>query len=200
LHPCCKPAFAAFLALFTLAVGLGCAATPDGENTQWEEPGWMSQARQELEEYQSALMTCYSEHGVQGIVMVGGSVAAVTPTGASGEPLAGAQQLVEQAVDECDGQVTRPSVWSAPQDKSAYQRMLDVRSCLVAHGHNISEPPSMEVWLEQGSSEAWNPYSQLLSGFADKGRELSDDEALHLLEICPQTGIGKLGYATDGMF
>lgn len=64
-----------------------------------------------------------------------------------------------------------------------YAYKLAVADCLRAEGHNISEPPSLEVFVE--SDGMWSPFSDLLElGFGEWGR---------LEKFCPQYPVRGFG-------
>jgi hypothetical protein len=165
----------------------------------WEEPGWMAQARQENEEYAQAILSCLAEFGVEGSVAIGGGgVSANFATDDKGQPLPGALEIASSAVDECDARVPLPPLWVAPADEADYQRMLDVRDCLIAQGLDVPEAPSAETWIEQRSDKEtieWSPYTEI---FGDNTSpyyiSLSDNEFEHISVACPQNGNG--GYHT----
>jgi len=137
----------------------------------------MAAARAETEEYTSRFSSCLDEFGVTYDVAAGGAVTTVTRVDESGQAPPGIAELNTLAMTECDERVPPPSSWSAPADEDAYRRMVDVRNCIVAQGHDLPEPPSLEVWLDQ--HRPWMPYEQLTLGFA---------ELQTLMEQCPQSG------------
>ena len=161
------------LAFSTLS---GCAvddSVSDGQS--WAEPVWMAEARQQVEDYQLFMLNCMNEHGVVGVVALGGVVI-------TGGLLIGSEASEMNALEQrleveqtCDELAPTPEVWLG-RDHVAYQQMLDVRECLVSHGFTVAEPPAVEVWIEQSSP--WNPYADILhqEGIRD------------VLNICPQVG------------
>ena len=181
-------------AVLLLGVGLAsagaCASDGGPVAVDWVEPGWVAQARQEIEEYQNAFVACMRANGADAEVSIGGVVSgfAVTIDG-DGRPIPGIEEVLLEATDIC-GDIPSPEHWGLPMDEQAYERMLDVRECLIAHGYEVSEPPTLEMWLGQGPSNAWNPYLNLFPGHA--ASPLSDDELIALLRVCPQSGFGFL--------
>ena len=148
----------------------------------WEEPGWMAAARQSVEEYQTAMLSCLEEHGVQGRASFGSEVAVAGAADEHGVPITGSRAVMEAAGIACYERVPRPEHWSAPVDTGAYDRMLDVRSCLVAHGIDVPEAPAREVWLEH--AHRWNPWMTVF----DRTPRLTDAELHTLMAACPQDG------------
>lgn len=188
------------LALGVTGAGMlgGCAAPATGNAEVYTEPGWMAQARQQVEEYQSSMVACLAESGVEGIVSIGGPVGTGGVTDDEGNLPAGVQELQESAATECTERVPLPSAWTLPPDDAAYERMLDVRRCLSSHGYDLPDPPSAEVWKEQAESgTAWNPYEILLDPTSPL---VSDDELRTLMEACPQSGHGLQTFLGDDAF
>lgn len=173
----------------------GCSQSGNRDDVSaYIAPGWMAQARQEVEEYQSAMMACFAEFGVEGDPTPGGEVLVSYRGGEDGELAPGVQELVETALTECSERVALPSLWTAPADADAYQRMLDSRDCLIAQGYEMPEPPSMEAWIESGFA-AWNPYQELTGPDAPVQPSLAEIE--RLTQECPQVIQGAIAFA-DG--
>ncbi|MDR2723284.1 MAG: hypothetical protein LBB54_06125 [Cellulomonadaceae bacterium] len=153
----------------------------------------MAQSRQEVEEYQAAFLSCLAALGVQGQPTIGGVVNATVPA-KDGKPVPGAIELAEEAMSNCSEHVPEPSLWAAPADRDDYQRMIDVRDCLIAHGFPVPEPPSAEVWLEQRRDSdqiAWSPYTAIFGD--DKAghvEQFSREELTEINVACPQNGTG----------
>lgn len=191
------------MGLSFVGVGLallgGCSGSaPAPEVSAYVEPGWMAQARQQVEEYQSAMLACLAEHGVQGIVAIGGPVATGGVTDADGNLPAGVQELQEAASKDCNGRVALPALWSAPADDAAYQRMLQVRECVLAQGYEVGEAPSEETWKEQAASgTAWSAYQELIGPGVTR---IPDADLRALMEACPQIGQGLQAYIGDDAF
>lgn len=154
----------------------------------------MAQARQELEAYQGAKSACLDGYGVEWQVTPGGEVVVMVHPDENGDPIPGLRELVERALDECGRAVREPSLWTADLDSDAYQRMLDVRSCLIAQGEDIPAAPSEDVWVESGYG-AWNPYEALVGPEVPLGEALGQDEIAALMSACPQSGPGGLSVA-----
>lgn len=176
--------FRAVASIAVVAVALGgCVSSVPAQSSQpnWEEPGWIAQARQQVEEYQTARMACLTELGVVGKAAPGGTVMIQLPTDESGLPLPGTEELLEQA-QECQIRVPEPDNWDLEANRAAYDRMLDARECLIAHEYEVAEAPSFDVWREQ--SVPWNPHQVALEGRV-WGADLSE-----IMSQCPQSGVG----------
>ncbi len=149
----------------------------------------MAQARQQEEEYQAAMVSCLAGYGVKGIESVGGTVGTGGVTDANGNLDPGLEKLNEQASTACNAQVPAPDLWTAPLDDAAYQRMLDVRQCVIAHGYPVPEAPSEETWKEQQGP--WNPYQVLMDPqITPQAQQPHIGEYEALMKACPQSGAG----------
>jgi len=161
--------------LGALWVSIGCTVVSGStETSTWEEPSWMAPARQAVHDYQTAMSECLESFGVEARPAPGSVVFARAASMASFEEM-------NAAVTECSARVSEPVHWHLPLDDSAFYRMLDTRACLIAHGQEVSEPPSRELWLS--SESPWNPWREV----ADFSRT-SDEEVSELMEFCPQDG------------
>ena len=176
----------ALLLVFSLS---GCEQQSSEIETlnAWIEPAWMAQRRSDVEEHNAAMYQCLTDRGAPAMVMAGAGVAIVW----RGEVPEGAEQAWAEATAECDDLLGGSEFWTVVPDESEYARMLDVRSCLIAHGQTVAEPPSLDVWLVQ--DRPWNPHSELI-------QELEDSLVIQLLETCVQNGPGVEGFSTDEMF
>lgn len=187
------------LAFGLLALG-GCAAPDDGEvAAEWEEPGWMAQVRQQDEAYQSAMIACFAEYGLEGTRQIGGGVGFhfTTDDGSIPEIPPGVQEIIDAASEDCNARVSPPDHWSSVLDEASYERLIDLRECIVAQGYDVPEPPSAQVWIDSGLEAAFNPYAVLLDG--SSGFRIPEDELRSLMEACPQSGPNFYAVApTDG--
>ena len=144
----------------------------------------MAQARQEVEVYQNAMISCLEEFGVRGIATIGGTVGTGGLVDDDGLQPAGAEELRSKAFDECHDRVPAPHLWDAPLDRNSYDRVIESRDCLIAHGIEVREAPTFEVWRDQ--SVPWSPHEVLY----DLVGQLSDEELHALVSACPQPGGG----------
>jgi hypothetical protein len=168
-----------------LIVLAGCGAPKDDLETVpgWEEPGWMAQVRQQDESYVVAMISCYAEYGLKGTRGIG--AASVAFVNLPEDPAT--QVLVEAASADCNARVPLPDHESTKTfDDASYERMLDLRTCILAHGYEVPEPPSVETWKDSDLESAWNPYTEVFDGPA--GASISQDELRSLNEACPQPG------------
>ena len=146
----------------------------------WVEPTWITQLRQANEEYQSGQIACYAEYGFAAVPDMAGDVGFVNlPKDQA------TQDLLGVAAEDCNARVPLPER-SKVLDDAAYQRMLDLRECIIAHGYDVPEPPSAETWKESNPVYlAWNPY-QVFEGPAQT--RLPNDALFALADACPQPG------------
>jgi hypothetical protein len=172
------------LVMCTLAIaGCSLAAEDNAQTTSdWVEPGWMAQVRQQNEEYEASLISCFSEFGLEPVRIIGGGVGFVDIPDQM-------DALMESASAECYQRVAAPEHFQIT-DAATYQRMIETRNCIVAHGWDVPEPPSESVWLEQ--DERWYPYVALTE---PPNPQIPAAELRVLMEACPQSGMGGLGVA-----
>ena len=144
----------------------------------------MAQVRQEDEAFQSAMIACYAEYGLEGVRLIGGGSVGFLdlPT----DPAT--QQVAEAAAADCNERVPLPARRQGPKlfDDEHYQRMLDTRSCIVAHGFEVPEAPSAQTWKDSDVATAWNPYGVLFDG--PSGQPISMHDLSALMDACPQSG------------
>jgi len=169
---------------------------PDG----WIEPAWMAPAREAVAAYQTEFVACLASHGVEGVKAVGSpSVFAIASTDENGSTTRESREQAESASVYCSHAVALPAHFPQAPDfqivtsPEAYERMLDVRSCLVAHGHDIPDAPEMDTWVR--SSWPWNPWISESIGALKR----SDPDGLRALGVaCPQDGVSPpVSYLID---
>lgn len=147
----------------------------------------MAQVRQQDDAYQAAMISCYAEYGLTAVRTIGGgSVGFVDLADDSGQMPPGVEAVVEKASADCNERVPAPEHRSSGLDHAAYQRMLDLRRCIVAHGYDVAEPPSEQTWQDADPGSAWNPYTAAFGG--GSGEQVSQDELRSLMTACPQPG------------
>jgi len=180
------------------------SADPD-----WVEPLWMEQARQELARYQGEMMDCLAEYGVVGVPRIGSDRVLVDamPTDSEGNLDREAMRVNDAARQNCNDRVARPAhmpqapAFASVRTPETYERMLDVRECLIAHGWDVREAPAFEAWAL--SPMPWNPWANQISWlqiedlFANTpDREefvrLVDQLEGELRVACPQDGASVL--------
>ncbi len=179
------------LAVVLGAVALtGCAAPGSGDQAApgWDEPGWMAQVREQDEAYQSAMISCYAEYGLEAARSIGGGgVGFVNLADDSGQMPPGVADVLETASADCNARVPLPDHRASQTfDDASYQRLLELRACIAAHGYDVPEAPSAETWKDSEPSTAWNPYSAMFAGTS--GTPISQDELRSLMAACPQSG------------
>jgi len=168
----------------------GCTATQGGPTvtSTWVEPGWMAQVRQENEVYQSGQVACYAEYGFTAVKEMSGSVGFWN---VPNDPAT--QALFETASADCNARVPLPAYQdNKTLDAAAYERMLDTRACIVAHGFAVSEAPSLEVWMDSDVSSAWNPYGNLATPLS----KIPPSDLAALDQACPQPGPNFVAFAS----
>ena len=155
----------------------------------WVEPEWMAEAREEIQRTQTEMLSCLAASGIQGVPDIGmGVVSLPTARDADGNFDRALMDHFIEVSDKCNETLdTIPAQFPQPPDFTvnvtldSYQRMLDVRDCLIAHGQPIPEAPQFEVWNPRlPTSNPWN--------FADFIGPNTDNLA-RLMTACPQDGM-----------
>jgi len=143
----------------------------------------MAQVRQENEEYQAGQIACYADYGFKAVGTMAGTVVLMD---LPQDPAT--TKLADQAAAACNAKVPLPEhMDSKALNDAAYQRMLDLRACIIAHGYAIPAAPSEATWEDSSPwYSAWNPYSVFVGPSATLS--LSSDELLALSDACPQPG------------
>jgi len=176
------------LLALVLALGAltGCTASDPGPEPPegWTEPGWMAEVRQAEEEYVEATLACYREHGVEGTRIPGAGVGFLNKTDEHGQLPPGLEERQRHAGDECNERVAEPAHWAQADrvDEAAYGRLLDIVTCIEAHGHEAPEPPSFDSWRD--ARGRWNPFQEMFGGAGAQAVE--PKERARLLDACPQ--------------
>lgn len=70
--------------------------------------------------------------------------------------------------------------------RERFQLELKTRSCLIAQGFSISEPPSEQLWVESAQAMAadlWLPYAEI-----SQIQGLKQADLAALLQACPDPG------------
>ncbi|MDR0481865.1 MAG: hypothetical protein LBH13_01690 [Cellulomonadaceae bacterium] len=157
----------------------------------------MARARQESEEYDRQWEACLSEFGVESVTMVGGGVAMNIATDDDGNQLPGQEELVHVASEACEDRIERPASLDGTNTPEAYAKTLEVRACVIAHGFELPEPPSQEVWIEHDES-AWNPFTVLMDPTITPTDQQPTREQLEELTVtCPQAPGPRYGIMYD---
>lgn len=182
-----RPRIVGALMAAALAASLlaGCSAVSPlaDDDTAWVEPGWMAQLRQDKEEHQNQWLSCLEEHGLQGTALAAGDVVVQhqVPTPA------GLDELTSAAMMDCSERLGGLSWFTLDIDEAAYERMLESRACLMALGHPVPEPPTLEVWVQDHG--LWNPHGKVYDNrLAETGESWTHTSWVQLNADCPQPG------------
>jgi hypothetical protein len=102
-------------------------------------------------------------------------------------------EVFRQVMDECrreslglTGTVPPPT---AEQVEQFYEDLIELSVCLEGQGYDISEPPSLDAFIEGGVG-SWDPIGEVLAI-----HDLSPSRLNQLNAVCPQP---QLYSATDG--
>jgi len=192
-------------ALFSLA---GCATTetpdsieivdssetPNDNAVPWVEPSWMAQARLDVDEFNQAMLACYAEAGLTDVVPAPGG--GLIGGGFTEMPPLEVRQQRDQVAIECAERIPEPALWNTPADMAAYERMLETRECITAHGFEMREPPNPELWLQMPSTARWGPWREITQTIPVQFNSFSEYRELRI--ACPQSGHDRAGIFVVG--
>lgn len=146
----------------------------------------MAQVRQQDDAYAAAIESCYAEYGLEATRIIGGAVGFVDLMDEDGQMPPGVEDVLEAAAEDCNSRVPLPEHRSSRTlDDALYQRVIESRECIVAHGYDVPEPPSAETWKDSDPNLAWTPYLAMFDG---SGPTIPQDELRSLMDACPQSG------------
>jgi hypothetical protein len=169
-----RRAFLATISLLTTA----CVGAPQDQILQaWEQPVWMAYARAEISRYQDFMIECLKGKDLQGVPSASGPVLVVTSVNSNDSTNHNSLEMVNEAHLECLEDAPEVSFWVTSQDIPAFERMIDVRNCLIAKGGVVPKAPSASIWIEQNSP--WNPVLYVTGNAAEIA-----------IRSCPQSGPG----------
>jgi hypothetical protein len=161
----------------------------------WIEPYWMPIVRQANEDFADAWIECLAGHGAVAQRFIGNGATGQVLTQDENRQFDSSQsESFWRAGDLCYPLISPPAhhpqppyYRDLPRTWEAYQRMLDVRNCLLAHGFNIPEAPPLDRW--QVSPRPWNPWNpEPHSMNYNFQAMLSESELWALMNACPQDG------------
>jgi hypothetical protein len=130
-----------------------------------------------LDEYLPRLADCLQD--------AGWDVTLDDQNGLSVGVTAAQREAFQAARDRCVaslGEPPTPAPLSEQQIRARYDYLVEARQCLLRLGYTISEPPSVEQFLDTyvSSSAPWSPYNEL----ADETTQGQWEQAT---AACPQT-------------
>lgn len=195
----------AFSLSLVSALVLGCSEQPVIATTElgqapvlqvtadWIEPDWMGSHRRIGDAYLDEIIACVLEElrhtsEVTGLDLNLGPIRTPgmwsfgigmipSPHGTPPEVF----EIAQEVQDICRDRFPSPDFGGNDATPLLYQRMLDTRNCLVAHGFELPEPPNEESWIQLGGN--WNPFQRLSATVRN------DDELFKVaLSACPQSG------------
>jgi|GEM_PF-3562392 len=133
----------------------------------------------------SAFLACVEAHGFTAEMQPDGSVLVQSAP----EQL----EVFREVMDDCrreslglTGTVPPPT---AEQVEQFYEGLIQLSVCLESQGYDISEPPSLDAFIEGGVG-SWDPIGEVLAV-----HDLSPSRLNQLNAVCPQP---QLYSATDG--
>lgn len=136
-----------------------------------------------LNELTQAIVSCLADHGIAATATEDGGVEVDTAPGEDPTPIFELQQECERDLVAA-GRIPPPSQPTREYFEGAYAYNLTLKGCLEAEGFEISDPPSLETYIDSymnpASEGAWAPYNDIsLSGVGSARWE-------ELNRICPQ--------------
>jgi len=197
------------LAMSAMTLSLtACASTTNSEvaspvdvdryvfevDPSWVEPAWMTSHRTIGNEYQNSLFDCVI-HELELVVppdvladlnvrpvrsQIGWDVSLMATPNPERSTPPDLFDLMGYAEDACRERFPRPDMGGFEATLELYERMLDTRACLIAHGFEMREPPDAETWIALGGT--FIPQQQLPLSVRDS------EEVIYLYEACPASG------------
>lgn len=161
-----SPRLAALVAAAALALA-GCSAAPAPAPT----PNSIAEYRAQYTDWATRYVECSRRHGADTKLAKDG---AITQAVAPGRPTSGGFDA------DCVAELGRPPQGPPASPtllKGMYLLLVDQAGCLRGAGYQVSDPPSMQAWVENYSGDSWNP----LRDINDQGIDIGPAMA-----ICPQ--------------
>ena len=153
-----KSAFICALTLISLMLTACGSNNTDGvqEDVAYAEPGWMAEVRAQEEEYGRAGAACIR---AQGLEPSADDEFSITYKGVPDNPAPPEIDAAHDAALETCSEQIPPPAYTANSPEAEYDRILDLRACLIDQGYEIPEAPSLDVWTEDfRTSMPWDPY------------------------------------------
>jgi hypothetical protein len=88
-----------------------------------------------------------------------------------------------KAQSECEAQVGKPAPPAAlgeSEIRDRYAFLIEARKCLLDLGYAISEPPSVDTFIESWATGPWSPYLEVADMTTQQEWQEANDK-------CPQT-------------
>lgn len=148
-----KRAWGVVIVLVAGIACVGCAgaeAQPEASG-QWTAPAWMASQKQEVEQFVDRLQTCMDNKGWN---------LTMDEFGGMAEPFTSDEEL-NRAVNDSDAcladlgfdmDVVASTTVTEKQLREDYQRDIDTYQCLVNAGLKMQDPPTEDVYVENGLS------------------------------------------------
>lgn len=115
-----------------------------------------------VEEYGPGMQRCLGEAGYEVQVMADGGI--------RGQVHPDQMSVFDEVHKACETEVSGHLVQEASDDqfRTLYTQRLALKDCLTAEGFTISEPPSVQVFIDSGGQ--WQPYADVAT---DSSEELA---------------------------
>ena len=174
----------------------GCSQDDASQaGSDYVRPGWMAEVKQAKEIYNHQLADCYTNRGFEVSYSVEGDPSIRNEVSENGDIPPQVLELTREVLADCAEQYPPPAVLRLNDAGREYDRMLEVRECLIHEGYDISEPPSKDVWVDAANNPTADNVNNLFSPYSGLGTtdpniswsiDVSSDELARLNEVCPQ--------------
>jgi hypothetical protein len=128
------------------------------------------------EDFLEAVSRCLRDAGWKAEVGEDGDSMSVDVSGEQREAFIKAQSECEAAV----GKPGPPAVLGESEIRDRYAFLLEARQCLLDLGYAISEPPSVDTFIESWATGPWSPYLEVADMTTQQEWQEANDK-------CPQT-------------
>ncbi len=162
----------------------GSAHAPYNPNAPVAGPEHGAYLADALAERNRLVVECLAEHGIAATATDDGGIEIPTLPGQDATPIF---ELQEGCRDDlvAAGRISPPSEPTREYFEGSYAYNLSLKTCLEAEGFEISEPPSVETYIDSylnfTGEGSWAPYNDISPGM------LSQAEWEDLNRICPQS-------------
>lgn len=183
---------AAVVGVSTLSACASQGHDSDETLPTYTPPAWMAEVRAQNEEYANAGVACLAAHGVEGTADNGTFGISYGPQ-SQGALTHMTDEEADALLTECSESLSLPDYVNNSADEE-YDRVLDLRECVIAQGYDMPDAPSREVWTEQWewTRDAWVPYYHEMTLDPDglERHKVTVEEMNRLQSICVPSTVG----------
>lgn len=147
--------------------------------TSPQEPNNMPLAYQDLGDLDALRLDrgekaaeCLADAGYPGsLVQEDGSTEINTTDAQRDGYLEAAAKCMQEVCEKCGSPLSQATL------TRVYELLLDTRTCLAREGIDVSEPPTLQVYLDSPELERWSPYREAAITVATSGRSYEISKA-----------------------